>query len=804
MIDSSVRDPAADWNSLERDLHLADFPPSPFPQGVIYDARVEDPKQKDAELNDIIFVDLVFTELQDKGADSDGFIDEELRSWGRQMVLLIQRRHRLLGIEPYAPWEIRILVTEMFYADQLHRRFRKKQRDDGTLYSREHLFKSVRNAVVVQKITDLPYLLALLRHDDGEDLSIHQEETPIGERKRRLKPELLLADDYYRTELVSEFGPQTVDIYITVLRRKLDLIVRGLTKEKDLRRSAFSNEEVNFQRLLSYTDQEVLVVLARLAERLHNVRTLDGKAKKRPERAREIAYATMDVHARLAKTFEMDELFEELVDACFTHVNPALTERFLEEQQRRIAESFVESGLKSTVLDEIVRMGTESDGMGLQFIGIQPKSMGACVDPSYIREEAYDPFSKDCSKGGIDPLDPLYEILILIDDPKKMSEMIRTVTFAFRKASMGRAIEMEVKQGSSTVLPCSGTSIRIFDPALGYHLKIRINDERNEALKARGVFAEVEEGVRRPIMHLPYAAPDTYRESIREILDQTRDCTDGIFDLAESKLLRPTIDVKTPRLDSVRLPRGSRAMDFPGRVHHGLLADCSSICLRRGGAFAQPAEVHPFTPLMEGDLVDVKKGGKPLWDPSWFALGNTGTRAALKAIARGQSVDQNTTRGRKYIDGLSQMLGLASSEVLVSFLLKSEASSRSVLAAQTLLHRIGALYVDPLEMVANSSSFAQRPLSVSVEVPDETDSLGQLTHEFGLDGVSIVGAGVSFGERYQAIDSRKLLALVSAEIQSVDLKRVTPHDVLLCLLRVASLYPLKVNTEILNSSALLR
>ncbi len=801
-IEPSTRSNEVVLEGLEPELAVVDLTYDVPSWGVFYDARTPHPEQKNRHLEDMAYVDELLDSIQAKGLDAKGFIDEDLRTACKQTILLIQRRHDQFQTPPYSREEIRILVSEMQYVDYLHRVHRKTQRDDGTLYSREHLFKAVRNAIVSQGITDLVYLVAVLHHDDGEDLDFNEEtEAGTGEVRKRIQPNHLLGESSFRTELEALLGPTFVGHFIQVFREKVLHIDRGLTKEKNKRKSSEANEADNFRTLLEYTDRDVLVVLARLVDRLHNLRTLEGKAKRKPETARETAMTSATVHARFPKTFQMDRLYDEIVEACFEHVNPELVRDIKLRQLRRIDKRLNGESPLGLRLFSIVD-AAQREELGIKFIGIRPRSFGSLVNPEEIRNPAYDPFSE------MDDWDPLFEVLVHVDDPKNIKRLIQEIASIFREDMEIGAGQIDVMQTPSTTRPQKGTCISIYDPHLGGQVFIRINDERSEALSLRGVFEAPKQEPVRGLLPLPeYRLPSHHGAAVRRVLHRTGPGTDvtDIFNLAQKELLHPTVMVRTPDLDQLHLPSGSLVVDFAAVIHENVLATFSGATVRSESPLAPPKKgVQALTPLEEGDIVDIHNDGHSLLDLKWGYLGNSHTRAAMREILRKDGPEVSRERGKAFLVELGTLLGLEDPSTLASRLVAMQKPSVSPAEApgreDWYLRKVGFLREDPFEALAQNTTFAQAPLAVCVEAPDVPDILSKLSHEFGRAGISIVGDGLIFGERYQKVEGGPVLTTVRIHIQSPNLKQVTAHDILLCLLHLNETYPTRIETDIFKKA----
>src|ERR671912_1543206 len=122
-------------------------------------------------------------------------------------------------------------------------------------------------------------------------------------------------------EINKTFGPQ------------IGALVDGLTKIKRLdlvsKRAA---QGENFRKLLLAIADDVRVLLVKLADRLHNMRTLQFMS---PEKRKRIAEETLDIYAPLAGRMGIQEMREELEDLSFRHLNPEAYETV----SRRLADS---------------------------------------------------------------------------------------------------------------------------------------------------------------------------------------------------------------------------------------------------------------------------------------------------------------------------------------------------------------------------------------------------------------------------------------------------------------------------------
>lgn len=152
-----------------------------------------------------------------------------------------------------------------------------------------------------------------------------------------------------RQEIDALFGPD------------MGKLVEGLTKLKKLDLVSKKAEQAeNLRKLLLAISDDVRVLLVKLADRLHNMRTLEHM---RPDKRLRIAEETMDIYAPLAGRMGMQDMREELEELAFRYINPeayaAVKERLaefvernkgvVEEIEKALSELFVEYALYAEV-----------------------------------------------------------------------------------------------------------------------------------------------------------------------------------------------------------------------------------------------------------------------------------------------------------------------------------------------------------------------------------------------------------------------------------------------------------------------
>ncbi|HRI18770.1 MAG TPA: RelA/SpoT family protein, partial [Burkholderiaceae bacterium] len=166
-----------------------------------------------------------------------------------------------------------------------------------------------------------------------------------------------------KSELIERFGAPTADL------------VDGLTKLDKLRFSTREESQAeSFRKMLLAMARDVRVILIKLADRLHNMRTLDHM---RPAKRRRIANETLEIYAPIANRLGMSKVKNELEELSFRYLEPQAYEalRIKVDAKRRAAEGLIER-LRGTIATKLREAGipyVEVDGRIKRLYSIHQK-----------------------------------------------------------------------------------------------------------------------------------------------------------------------------------------------------------------------------------------------------------------------------------------------------------------------------------------------------------------------------------------------------------------------------------------------
>ena len=318
-------------------------------------------------------------------------------------------------------------------------------------------------------------------------------------------------------------------------------LVDGVTKLANIPYSSRAEQQAeNVRKMLLAMAKDVRVVIIKLADRLHNMRTLDFRI---PEKQRVKSRETMEIYAPLAHRLGISSVKEELEDLSLKHLDPVAYHEI--EPQLALRKEDREAFLKNII--KRIQARLESEHVTAQIDG-RVKSIYGIYRKMYIQgrsfDEIYDIYAVRII---VDTVLECYNILGIIHDmlrpiPNRFKDYISTP-----KQNMYQSLH-------TTVLDKEGVpfevQIRTWDMhytaeyGVAAHWKYKIGMEGKDALDERLAW-------------------------IRQLLESQKD-SDDVEDIVKSiktDIAPEEVFVFTPRGDVIRLPQGSTVVDFAYAIH---------------------------------------------------------------------------------------------------------------------------------------------------------------------------------------------------------------------------------------------
>ncbi|GGK27734.1 RelA/SpoT family protein [Salinarimonas ramus] len=426
-------------------------------------------------------------------------------------------------------------------------------------------------------------------------------------------------------EIHETFGPE------------IGALVDGLTKLKRLdlvsKRAA---QGENFRKLLLAIAQDIRVLLVKLADRLHNMRTLHFMPAEK--RAR-IAEETLDIYAPLAGRMGMQEMREELEDLAFSHLRPEAYETITKRLETLSAKN-------ERLVEEIARdLETRLSGKGLR-AGVKGR-----------RKRAYSIWKKMERKSvAFEQLSDIFGFRILVDTVDACYGALGLVH------STWPMVPGRFKDYISTPKQNDYRSIHTTVVGPG-HQRVELQ------IRTRGMDEVAEYGI---AAHALYKDPA--RESAKEAkpLSESRayqwlrrtidllaegDNPEDFLEHTRLELFHDQVFCFTPKGRLIALPRGATPIDFAYAVH----TDVGNTAV---GAKINGRMAPLLTELANGDEVEiVRAGGNQVPPAAWESLVVTGkARAAIRRTTRAAVRKQYAGLGLQILERAFERAGKAFSE----------------------------------------------------------------------------------------------------------------------------------------------
>jgi GTP diphosphokinase / guanosine-3',5'-bis(diphosphate) 3'-diphosphatase len=396
-------------------------------------------------------------------------------------------------------------------------------------------------------------------------------------------------------------------------------LVDGVTKlSKFSARSHEEQQAENIRKMFLAMAEDIRVVLIKLADRLHNMRTLGALPIEKQQR---IARQTAEIYAPLAERLGIWQFKWELEDLCFKALDPDAYRGLATqlESRRRSREAYVARAMQ--VLDEaLTEAGIEADLSG------RPKHI-------------YSIYRKMQRKGAaLGEIYDIHAVRVLVDSVRDCYGALGVVHSLWRPipGQFDDYIAMPKNNGYQSL----HTAVVAVD---GKPLEVQIRTHEMHRISEVGIAAHwrYKEGSRTD------RAYDAKLAWLRQLMDWQREVSDATEFVEGVKLdiFQDQVFVFTPRGDVKDLPAGATPLDFAYRIH----TDIGHACI---GAKVNNRLVSLDYKLKNGDIVEIvttKSAHGPSRD--WINLVTTShAKEKIRQWFKRQQRDENVAHGKQSLD----------------------------------------------------------------------------------------------------------------------------------------------------------
>ena len=432
---------------------------------------------------------------------------------------------------------------------------------------------------------------------------------------------------------VIEDSPVTMEELEEIFGKNIALLVDGVTKLTRIKEKTHVQQQaLNLHKMFLAMASDIRVVIIKLADRLHNMRTLQYRTV---EKQKTIAQETLDIYAPLASRLGMYSLKSDLEDLSFRYLKPEYYKeiRRLVDRKRSERTEFV-SEIITTLRSKLEEQGIKAEITG------RPKHFYSIYKKMTEKDKSFDEIfdltavrvivdtSKDCySTLGVvhtlwTPLPGRFKDYIAMPKPNRY-QSLHTTVIGMRKAP----------------------------------IEIQIRTREMHQIAEYGVAAhwKYKEGIS------SFDSNETKFAWLRQVLEFQQELKDveEFVNSLKVDLFADQVFVFTPKGDVIDLPSGATPIDLAYRIHTAIGNRCI-------GAKVNNAIVNLDYQLKTGDIVNIltsKSANGPSRD--WLKIARTSSaRSRIRQWFKREQREENIERGQAQLNAEIKKLGYSGKSII--------------------------------------------------------------------------------------------------------------------------------------------
>ena len=421
-------------------------------------------------------------------------------------------------------------------------------------------------------------------------------------------------------DIKKEFGDEVLELVVGVT--KLDKI-QFHSKEEE--------QAENFRKIFVAMAKDIRVIIIKLADRLHNMRSLNFLSNERQQR---MARETLDIYAPLAHRLGISQIKCELEDLCLKYLEPEFFEYLSTNVDVRLKES---GDLVEHAVEEIKRIMADTTISG---------------DVFGRRKHLYSIYRKMKSRNKT--LDQIYDIVairILVNTTEECYEMFGRIHH------MWKPVPGRIKDYIATPKPNMYRSLHttvMTNFGRVFEIQIRTYEMNHAAEYGIAAHWKYKEGKVGDDF-------DTRLTWIREVMEWQGGLKDSkeFLNSLKGDIYSSEVLVFTPKGDVISLPKDATPLDFAYNIHSAVGNKCV-------GAKVNSKMVPLNTTLSVGDVVEIitsQNSKGPSWD--WLKIvKSSSARIKIRQFFKREMKDENIKTGKVMLEAEAKRRGYSMSDLL--------------------------------------------------------------------------------------------------------------------------------------------
>ncbi|MFY7866025.1 RelA/SpoT family protein [Roseateles sp.] len=421
-----------------------------------------------------------------------------------------------------------------------------------------------------------------------------------------------------KTELIERFEAPTAEL------------VDGLTKLDKLQFSTKEESQAeSFRKMLLAMARDVRVILIKLADRLHNMRTMEAMAA---HKRRRIARETLDIYAPIAHRLGLNQIYRELQDLSFQHNNPwrhaaldkAITKArgnrrdLVSRIERDVLKAFEHSthkveihGREKTLYsiykkmkDKHLSFAQVSDIFGFRIV---VDDLPQCYLSLGVLHQLYK------------PQPGRFKDYIAIPKPNGYQSLHTTLV-----SPLGTPVEFQIRTEAMHMVAEKGVAAHWLYKNAG-------NNQSAQSAQQMG---------------------SRWLQSLIDIQDETRDANE-FLEHVKIDLFPDAVYVFTPKSKIMALPKGATPVDFAYAIHSDVGDHCVAAQIN-----GEPVPLR--TELRSGDVIEIVTAAGARPNPAWLSFVRTGrARSKIRHFLKNLEQEESRDLGEKMLSQALRAEGLA-------------------------------------------------------------------------------------------------------------------------------------------------